>query len=988
MTEQPFSLLRNLAKSATETPEHTRDKMSFIDAMAELKIHSVFDIARRSKTAFVRELSHLCDADGALAYENARCYAIQIVRLYRNQLLSSGRPPQLTRRTGVRSLVDIGPSFPNLFNENWDLFCKVGAIEAKDSPVAYLASLYRFALEQLENSPTEEKRIHLDERRPDLKDLLISQESTFTPIPTLHIVNEVLGKAIKTYVNTVPADKDKTLYQLVAEKHYPFQFPYNFHFQQISLGLAGKKPMLGELSYHVSPEVPATSMLTTAYGKVNQSSAVAQMMMSGLSPEQQSIVLEPALITPASDDTPPLLISQFFKKKYNVDYLDDARNPLNMLSVFMAKTELDSDGVETLLAIGSHTPYASPNIRSAGQTADEDSPDEESLKATEARFGAGYINGPTAQAAMGLSKDAQGISRLTNTSVDRFDRLQRMIRLQRWMNMPFTELDTLVMAVIRSEGDANPQRVLTVNTLRALGTYRYLNKRHTLALDEFAAFIHFMAGEANDSRLPLFDRVFNNPALFDTPLVLSGALLYLDNPGSQHIKARAQLSVALRLSSTHDGLRLLGIDTRKLIGNTPSQLLLNMSMVSSLYRQARIASMLGLTAKDSRALIDLLGGEAYRKKVITGQLRVTLEDVETHAEPDILDILMQLDWAATWLKESDQDVATLRRQSGVDINETDVEQELITELEPLNNDARQAVLTEQQLATLNLPGLDDESTAIDWWSVLAVLIDPQGLVEAQPLTEEPAVSIRNVIRNQLSFIAIGEPLATEVGAKLEAFVIEGYLSQHRLMEGLLQTIAGLPLDRCEPVMRWSGTSADRFLGALMAGNDMTDTLMKLMRHAEVSQQLALSAQALRTFLINPHWLHADFTGPLPLSLISLFVLERYRDWRDRCGQAENKLLDYFRQANDASRDPTQCADMLASLTQWTSSEIQAANALLLPSVPIASSMHQVDWLSRMQSASELTGLSAAQLLSATHLTTDSPASSWKAVGEAVIASHR
>ncbi|WP_240998316.1 Tc toxin subunit A, partial [Pseudomonas viridiflava] len=92
-------------------------------------------------------LSSISDADGALAYENARCYATQIVRLYRNQLVSSGRSQQLTKRTGVRSLVDIGPSFPNLFEENWDLFCKVGAIEAKDSPAAYLTSLYRFARE-------------------------------------------------------------------------------------------------------------------------------------------------------------------------------------------------------------------------------------------------------------------------------------------------------------------------------------------------------------------------------------------------------------------------------------------------------------------------------------------------------------------------------------------------------------------------------------------------------------------------------------------------------------------------------------------------------------------------------------------------------------------------------------------------------------------------------------------------------------------------
>jgi hypothetical protein len=982
MTEQSFTLLNNLAKKEAVLPEQAGGKLSFSSALETLNIRSVFDIVRRSKTAFVRELSPISDADAALAYENARCYATQIVRLYRNQLLSSGRTQQLTRRTGVRSLVDIGPSFPNLFTENWDLFCKVGAIEAKDSPVAYLTSLYRFALEQLEGSAEESARIKLDKRRPDLKGLVIDQQSTFTPIPTLHIVNQVLSTAINAYVDTVEADKDKSIYQLVAEKQHPFQFPYNFHFQQISLGLAGKKPTLGELSYRVSLEVPATSSSTAAYGKVQQSSAVAQTLMSGLGPEQQAILLDPALH--GADATADQVI-QFFKTKYNIDYVDDASNRLNALDTFMEKTNLDSDAVETLLALGSHTPYASPNVLSAGKTYHESSSGNERLVATEPRFGARYVNGPADQPTMALSKDAEGHVNLVNTSVDRFDRLQRMIRLQRWTGLSFAELDTLIMAVIGSEGDANPTMALTLHTLRALGIYRYLNKRYGLAPEEFAAFVHAMAYEANDGRRPMFDRVFNNPTLFDTPLVLNGSILYLDDTGSGHIKARAQLSAALQLSNTDDGLRLLAADTRDFIEETATNFKLKLSMVSSLYRQTRIASMLGLTAKDSRALIDLLGGELYRATVVRGKLSIT--PLEADTEPDVLDILTQLDWAATWLKESDQTVATLRRQLGVDPTETPVTQELVGQLEQLTNEASQAVLTEQQLASLNLPTKGDGSEVIEWWTALAPLIDRHGLVKAQPLDEEPAVSIHSAVETLLSSITISEP-PLDLGARLEAFVLNGYLSQHRLMEGLLQTIAGLPLDRCEPVMRWSGNSVDTFLGALLDGDDVTDTLMTLVRYAEITRQLELSAQALRTFLIHPDWLHADFASPLPLSLSSLYLLDRYRNWRDTCGHPEDTLLAYFKQANDAAPDNTQCAALLASPMNWTSSEVLAANALLTASDQIAVSMHEVDWLSRMHSASEVTGLSAGQLLSATDLTGSSDALLWKSVGEAVIAGNR
>lgn len=980
MTKPPLSLLNNLAKTDAVAHERTDGKLSFTDALATLNIQSVFDIVRRSKSAFVRDISRISDANAALAYENARCYATQIVRLYRNQLVSSGRTQKLTRRSGVRSLLEIGPSFPNLFKENWDLFCKVGAIEAKDSPVAYLTSLYRFALEELEGSSVDSSRIKLDERRPDLKDLIVDQQSTFTPVPTLQIVNQVLGKAIEAYVDTVAEDKDKSLYQLVAEKQHPFMFPYNFHFQQITLGLAGKKPTLGELSYHISLEVPTTSTPTDDFGKVQQSSAVAQALMSGLGPEQQAIALEPAVAAE------PEAINRFFNTKYNIVYVDGASNQLNTLDIFMAKTDLDSDAVEALLATGSHTPYRSANIQSAGQTADATPSPDESPAAIGTRFGAEYVNGPAVEPAMGLLKEADGVVRLTNTSVDRFDRLQRMIRLQRWMNIPFTTLDTLIIAVIRSEGDANSPGVLTANTLRALGVYRYLSKHYNLTPEEFASIFHCMAGEASDGRLPLFDRVFNNPILFDTPLVLNGSPLYLDNESSEHIKARAQLSAALHLSSTQEGLWLLVVDTRDLLEGTSTDFKLKLSMVSSLYRQTRIASMFGLTVQDSRALIDLLGGEPYRANIVKGRLGSAPAETDSDAEPDVLDILMQLDWAVTWLKAYGQNVATLRRQLGVDMTEPATSQELAGQLEQLTDDALAVALTDQQLASLNLPTYDDEGSVIEWWAVIAPLIDSHGLVVAQPLDEEPAVSIRQAILTQLTSIRLGDSLKSELAAKLEVFVFNGYLTQHRLMEGLMQTVAGLPLDRCEPVLRWSGSSVDVFLGSLMEGTEVK--LTELMRHAEVNQQLGLSAQALRTFLINPHWLHTGFDSPLPLSLSSLYLLDRYRNWRDQSGHPEDALLDYFKQANGGSKDKAHCAALLAALTHWTSSEVLAATVLLTASDEIASSMHEVDWLNRMHSASELTGLSAGQLLLATDLTVTSPATQWKSTGEAVISGNR
>ncbi|PHN17634.1 Tc toxin subunit A [Pseudomonas sp. ICMP 561] len=975
MPDQAFSLLATISKAETSSATNNEGRLSFVDAMQQMAIGSVFDILRRPKPAFVRELMKFSDANGELAYENARCYATQIVRLYRNQLVSSGRAQTLTRRTGVRSLVEIGPSFPNLFKENWDLFCKVDAIEAKDSPVAYLTSLYRFALNELEGSTAEAKRINLDLRRPDLKDLMIDQQSTFTPVPVLNIVHEVLGKAIRTYVDTVQADKDKTLYQLIAEKQHPFLFPYNFHHQQVMLGLSGKQPSLGELSYRVSLQVPATAPGANAYGAVQQPSAVAQAMMSGLSPEQQLILLEPR---PAVEN-----IASFFKRKYNVDYLDDASNPLNALKVFTEKTGLSASEVESLLAVRNNTPYPSHNVLPA-------------LHSDARTYGASYVNGPSTAAAMDIEFPDDAPPRLINTSVERFDRLQRMIRLQRWLNIPFAELDTLVMAAISAEGAANPGAVLTSNTLRALGCYRYLHRQYKLLPEEFAAFLHHLSPYASDARLPMFDQVFNSPVLFDTPLTLDGSDFSLTSTDSKTIKTLAQLCAGLQLPATQDSLWLLAIDTRELIGDAPQSLKRNLSTISSLYRQTRIAAMFGLAAKDSWALIDLLGGEAWRKQVVTGQLT---PHADSAAEPDILDILMQLDWAVAWLKNTGRDISTLRRQLGVDASEATIAQTVLDQLNQLAGQACTAVLSAEQLLTLDLPS-DSEGQAIDWWPLLAPLINEQGLVLARPLTliEDLGADLTQVINEQLADITFAdEAIKAAAINRLMEYVLGGYLAQHRLVEGLLQSTADLPLDRSEGVLRWEGSSADQFLSVLLQATAsaepgqteaLAEALNTLLRHAEVNQQLGLSAQALRTFLVNPHWLHPTFSGPLRLSLPSFYLLDRYCDWRNNAEKAEERLLDYLSHANRTST-PTakECAALLAALLDDSATEVEAATKIFTTH-KFAQSMSQVDWLRRMHSASQQKHLANAQLLKATALSPDSAIGDWQAVGEAVMAANR
>lgn len=206
------SLLQRLVKPHVSVQ---KDRNDFPTAMQQMGFTSVFDIVRLSKAAFARQLALYSDANADVAYDNAMKYAALISRLYREYQTSSGTLQQLAQRSGVSSLVSLGATYQRMFNENWDEFTKVGAIAANDSPVAYLTELRRFSL-QLEATSEDPKRLLMDQRRPDLKDLLISQESTFTPRPMLEIVTQVLESHLRTYLDGNLPDKSKSTYQVLA----------------------------------------------------------------------------------------------------------------------------------------------------------------------------------------------------------------------------------------------------------------------------------------------------------------------------------------------------------------------------------------------------------------------------------------------------------------------------------------------------------------------------------------------------------------------------------------------------------------------------------------------------------------------------------------------------------------------------------------------------------------------------------------------------
>ncbi|VVN22969.1 Tc toxin subunit A [Pseudomonas fluorescens] len=824
-----------------------KGQVDFERAMQEMGFTSVFDIIRLARPAFARQLAEHSDADAGLAYDNAMAYAALIARLYREYKTSSGTFQSLATRSGIRALVP-GPTFPNLFKENWDEFCKVGAIAAVDSPVAYLSAL-RVFIQQLEDTSEDSNRILLDKRRPDLKALLITQESTFTPRPMLEIVNDVLGSNLRSYLNGIPADRRKPTTQVLAERRYPFELPYNFHHHQCQLGLSANKPRLGELNYRASRLLPIEQAASNRYGEVQNPVLQAQRLLSGLSPQQQALLIEPSLFSnfyltrndltkgwksagttylnphhalttcwllpleqpdlgvvipqanipttypesknvapvtfrklaqtetasiafssininetdsdqlinrwrnalsnlyvtnlqaegelpeaseqgftarfslftgagPGTNDVHVKLAKQtftltldeqysltdpekaFFKQSYGLEISESS--PLwHMVDLndFMQRTGLHAEQVEMLLSrrtysvrLSVHCP--SLNRQHAGVTIPGITGKVVPFPHA-SHYGACYVNGtgtgsdlydsqiaPTPESivrdqfdnAMGLEQAGQGDAKywyLTKTSLNRFDRLQRMIRLQRWTGIPFPKLDTLVICAIRAEGEGNLGMEFNDNTLRALGVYRYLNQRYGIDPQEFAALMHDLTPYASGKEVPLFDQVFNRVQLFDTPLILDQTPISLTATDPATQKTLLQLCAGLGLQPTEESLLLIARQTERHL----TTLKRDLPTVSSIYRQARIAQLFGLSVADLLTLAGLLGGLAYKSSLASGHLNPPTQPAipgdpgtpEVPHVPDILDVLMQLDWAVDWLKDSQQTVAQLQARLGPNV---------------------------------------------------------------------------------------------------------------------------------------------------------------------------------------------------------------------------------------------------------------------------------------------------------------------------------
>lgn len=237
--------------------------------------------------------------------------------------------------------------------------------------------------------------------------------------------------------------------------------------------------------------------------------------------------------------------------------------------------------------------------------------------------------------------------RLKNLSDARMDRINRMVRLQRWLGLSYEETDLLVSACIRAQGTNNTDFTLNAHTLRALGVFRHWQQKYGINAFQFAAVLDQITPYAISPAVPFLDQVFNAPSLFDAPFAITGETVsYAAVTGDS---ARTVRQICAGLGITQAQFRVLADKVAAAQGDAQAKTFpLTLPVVSALYRLAMVPRWLGLSFADGAALLSLAGKGDAAWATLAGVPQLAALSNGQPAGGDILDLLMALDAAAEW----------------------------------------------------------------------------------------------------------------------------------------------------------------------------------------------------------------------------------------------------------------------------------------------------------------------------------------------------
>ncbi len=992
--------------------------------LTALGYSSVFEVVRIPRERFIRQHRNGLGQPVGKVYDLAVGYAHQVAHSFRRT-----RANRADKQALGGPFSRSGPDYPSQFNDNWKAMSPHGALESDDSPVAYLTAIYNEALSQEKTGDS--TMITLEARRPDIKDLLLDDAAVNQAVSQLQLVNKILSSAIQRQMNKSSAT-DVNIQ--LATTRYPNNLPYHFAYQQVVLASEQSKTPLFELLSQQVIDAPLLMLDPTQ--KLAQAHA-AQLncvlsLGSGLAPEQIKIIREPPAF---SAETSTVTKAAWYQANYGKNISAITTSGHEELQPLLDQTGLNVPQVEQLICCragmgseeGDYLITISKNIESQSLSKNiesqplsehiESQPLSEHIESqplskhiesqslcTNKEYGAIFLhagaepNTPNLK----LKNDGKQILRLYGLTDDRLDRLNRIVRLQKWLDLPYDQVDLLITSAMRAEGANNPALTMNDNTLRTLGVFRHYQQAYGVSAEQFAAWLYQVTPYAITPNVPFLDRVFNSPSLFDTPFKVDATdFNYSQTTGDDGTVVK-QIATALQLSASQ--FQQLADKICAQQQDKSNTLKKSLDVVSAFYRLATLPRALGLSIEEGMTVLDWLDNNGAVWKQLAGKPTI-INPTTIHdgmVTNDALSLLQAFAWVVEWLRSHRLSVATsalIMKKNTDGANRLQGTAAQLAFIQQLNVALKPALLEDSQWAHSSAPTADLDKKPLNWSVLLKELVD-KGLI--RPPTISAMDDTQTALINKIEEVVRQQKLSDKDKKKAVQQLVALLDPVRQMQEGLLASALAniLKVSHALPLLfvRWAGTTSYKMLAATQQLSKIKQEkeipqqylldLGEIARAAVTAAQFQLSPAMLQCLLAHPKWFGVEEMGSTGsgLSLLSQYALSRYADWLHQTSEHEDAVLAYLSAVNGADApDPRAAANQLATLLSWTADEVAAAAEPIQSAIKTATTMLQIDAVMRLQALSARSGLTVAQLLQLNTLCPDADYAVWQTAGQAMVA---
>ncbi|QLL16015.1 Tc toxin subunit A-related protein [Pseudomonas chlororaphis] len=597
---------------------------SIISILQEQGQQSIFDIIAKTRGQFVESLSSFDENQVKEIYDLAKSRAQTLMRLYR-ALQSRNEPTmQNLSKMGVSpnpealsnallSALNGAPDFSELFpKQSIDGYTEVTSIQSLFSPGRYLVELYKIA--QGLHTPT--SPLQIDNRRPDIRNLILNQLNMDQKVPTLMIANGVMKSRIDSFKLKNNA--------LLEDMFYPMTLPYDDNLAQIRSVFSALKISLQAIWTRLedtqwtlfqptryqapAPELDDTTPSPYSREQLELTPNAYKLLVSepagfGTVKEHYNLAPDEDLLTlkaiPLFTDRTQLTFNQLIDMTAQLDYQATTPELLNASQYY---------------AYAASTPVA---VSEYGQT-----------------YLANTSASPTPMLVTPIS-DADYLYELNfieSTVVSLADRAERLLRLQRKTRLEYPLLDWLIKNINVAIGRTSSMGgwKLDKPVLDAIAEFSRLSTKYALSADGFSCLIGSMNIYATKYSTSMFETLFTSPVTGATPS-LTATIDFepiANDPNATLICGGLGVS-----ASDLYMMAQIAFGT-----NAINSITMDASKYAQLYRLAMIPNMLGMSLQEVRTLWKILAPERSLENVVAGP--PTLET---------LDIIKQTETVLAWM---------------------------------------------------------------------------------------------------------------------------------------------------------------------------------------------------------------------------------------------------------------------------------------------------------------------------------------------------